>query len=120
VSGCDAAGDAVSGAASRAGCEVAQRAVDEVAQQARSTAADLGADPAAAQQRLDGLRETLSTAEQGLDGETREQVTRAREAVEALATQAGQAADGTQVDDVAVQEAEQELDAAVTRLTDVC
>lgn len=123
LAGCgagDTVGEAVGGAADRAGCAVAQRAVDSVATQVRQVAADLGADPQAAQQRLAGLRDTLSAAEQGLSGETRAQVARARGAVEALGAQAGQAAGGTQVDDAAVQDAQQELDTAVQQLTQVC
>ncbi|WP_205471409.1 hypothetical protein [Nocardioides sp. SYSU D00038] len=120
LTGCSEAEDAVNGATDRAACEVAQAAVDEVADQARSLADRIGADPQAARRELSALRDTLAAAEKGLGGETREQVRRARDAVDALLAEAKQAADGSQVDDAVVRESRRELDRAVEELSQVC
>lgn len=120
LAGCSGAEDAVRGAARDAGCSVAQRAADEAERRARDAVSDLGADPQAARRELEAVRGALDAAVQGLGGETRQQLTRARDAVDDLLAQARRAADGTKVDDEAVAEAERQLDGAVEHVGTVC
>ncbi|MDN4173685.1 hypothetical protein QWY28_12060 [Nocardioides sp. SOB77] len=120
LAGCSEAEDIVRGAAEDAGCAAAQQAMDEAERRVRDAVGDLRADPRAAERELSAVRDVLAAAEQGLGGETREQVDRAGKAVDELLTQARGATEGTQVDDVAVDEAERQLDGAVGEITTVC
>ncbi|MDN4162382.1 hypothetical protein [Nocardioides abyssi] len=117
---CSEAEDAVRGAARDAGCAAAQRVADQAERTARDAVADIGADPQAARRELEGVRDALRAAEAGLSGETGAQVERARDAVDALLVQARRAADGTRVDDRAVDDAERRLDDAVGEITTIC
>jgi hypothetical protein len=112
--------DAASDAASDAACSVAERALSGVRDEVEQAARDIGADPAAARRELTALRASLSTAERGLSGESRQRVEQARAAVDDLLAEARRAADGTQVDDQAVAEAQAEYDEATRGLTEVC
>lgn len=112
--------DAASDAASDAACSVAEQALSGVRGEVERAARDIGADPAAARRELTTLRESLAAAERGLDGEARERVEQARGAVDDLLAQARRAADGTQVDDRAVDEARAEYDEATQGLTAAC
>ncbi|GGO76207.1 hypothetical protein [Nocardioides deserti] len=120
LAGCSEAEDIVRGAAEDAGCAAAQQAMDEAERRARDAVADLKADPQAAERELTAVRDVLAAAEQGLGGETRQQVDRAGKAVGRLLTQARGAAEGTRVDDEAVADAERRLDDAVGEITTVC
>lgn len=120
LTGCSEAEDIVRGAAEDAGCAAAQQAMGEAERRARDAVADIKADPQAAERELTAVREVLAAAERGLGGETRQQVDRAGKAVDRLLAEARGAAEGTRVDDVAVDEAERQLDGAVGQITTVC
>lgn len=112
--------ETASNAAGDAACAVAQRTMDDVTTQVRGAVDELGADPAAAQRRLVALRDTVRAAEGGLSGETRARLGEARAALDDLATLARDEAAGAAADEPAVQRARDDLDAAVTGLTQVC
>lgn len=114
------ASDTVSDAGSRAGCAVAGTAVDEGRSLVRGVASDIGADPDSVRQQLTVAREALAAAERGLDGEVRQQLDRAVDALDTLRDEARAAADGTTVDDQALQEARAEYDSAAEQLTAIC
>lgn len=118
--GCSEVEDAVRDTAAEAGCQVAQEAVDGVTSQARQAVEDLGADPAGAERELRNLRDAVATAADGLSGEVGTHLDEAEAALDDLVTQAEAAADGTQVDEAAVESAQTELDTAVDELTQVC
>ncbi|WZH54010.1 MAG: hypothetical protein PIR53_08465 [Nocardioides alkalitolerans] len=118
--GCSEVEDAVRDTAAEAGCQVAQEAVDGVTGEARQAVEDLGADPAAAEQELRNLRDAVATAADGLSGEVGTHLEEAEAALDDLVAQAEAAADGTQVDEAAVESAQGELDTAVDELTQVC
>lgn len=127
LTGCQAADDAVQGAqdavqsaASNAACSVAQQAVDAVADGAKQAADDIVADPQKARNELQALRDTLATAERGIDGDLKAKVADAKDAVDRLLTQAKDAAQGVEVDTSAVDDAKAELDAAVEDVTTIC
>lgn len=112
--------ETASNAAGDAACTVAQRTMDGVVGQAQGAVDQLGADPAAAQRRLVALRDTVRAAQGGLSGESRARLEEARTALDDLATLAGDEAAGATADQPAVQRARDDLDAAVTGLTQVC
>ncbi|MBC9733678.1 hypothetical protein [Nocardioides marmotae] len=120
LTGCAEAEDAVRGAAREAGCAAARQAMDEAERRVRDAVADLRADPEAARRELRAVRGVLDAAERGLGGEARQQVDRAGKAVDRLLAEARDAAAGTRVDDVAVDEAERQLDGAVGEITNLC
>lgn len=112
--------DAATDAAGDAACSVAQQTMDEVVTQTQGALDELGADPAAAERRLTALRDTVRAAESGLSGESRARLEEARVALDDLATLARDEAAGAGADEPAVQQARDDLDAAVTGLTQVC
>ena len=118
--GCQQAEDAAQEAAGDAACSVAQSAVDEAAVQARQAVDDIGADPAAAERELRGVRDALTAAELAADGELETQIVAVRTAVEDLLGQAQDAAAGTEVDTAAVEGAREDLDRAVEDVTNFC
>ena len=118
--GCAEAEEIARDAAGQAGCAVGRQAVAEAEDRARRVVDDLRADPQAAERELRALGGVLEGTARQLDGEVRTEVDRARRAVDALLAEARQAADGTRVDDVAVEEAQGELDRALEELTAVC
>lgn len=127
LTGCATAEEAVSGAVDGAvdravdgtACSLAREAVGGVEAQVREAADRLGADPRAARRELTALRDTLAAAERGLSGQTRNQVARARAAVDRLVAAAREAADGT-VDERAVAQARRRLGDAVRGVQETC
>lgn len=120
LTGCGDLEQAARDTVDSAACTAAQEAVDGLTTRVDEAVAELGADPAAARAEPTGLREAVAAAEQGLSGEAQQALDDARGALDTLVEQADAAADGTQVDDVVVDEARQELDTAVDDLTTVC
>ncbi|WP_370249695.1 hypothetical protein [Nocardioides sp.] len=120
LSACDAVGEAASNAAGAAGCAVAQETLDQVTADARGAVDRLTSDPQAAQEDVRALSILLDTLDSTLGDDIAAPLTEARDAVDSLTDQARQAADGTQVDDVAVDAARAELDRAVADITQIC
>ncbi|MDT9592769.1 hypothetical protein RDV89_06805 [Nocardioides zeae] len=120
LGGCAELEDAARDTAREAGCQAAQEAVDGVTTRADEAVADLGADPAAAERELTALRDAVDAAASGVSDEVATHLGTAEGALDALSEQAQAAADGTEVDDVAVDAAQSELDGAVEDLTQVC
>jgi hypothetical protein len=116
----DRAQDLAKDTASDAACSVAQRTMDQVVAQTQGAVDELGVDPAAAEQKLVALRDTLKAAESGLGGETRARIAEARTALDGLVAEAEREAAGAPVDEEQVQRARDDLDGAVTGLTRLC
>lgn len=114
------ASDAASDAGSRASCAVAGAAVDEGRGLVEGIAADIGADPDSVDRRLTVAREAVAAAERGLDGEVRQQLDRAVQALDALRDEARAVADGSSVDELVVAEAQAEYDVAAQQIAGVC
>jgi hypothetical protein len=112
--------DATSDAASEAACSVARTAVGEVRGQVKGIASEIRADPQVAQRELTAVRGALAAAEKRLDGETREQIARARVAVDDLVVEARAVAGGAGINDRAVRTAQEDFDGAVDSLTELC
>lgn len=116
----DRAQDLAKDTASDAACSVAQRTVDEVVGQTQGAVDELGVDPAAAGKKLAALRDTLRAAESGLGGETKARIADARQALDSLVAEAQRETAGAPVDEKQVQQARDDLDGAVTGLTQLC
>ena len=115
-----AVSDAGSEAASQAGCSVAQAAVSEVRRQVAGITSKISADPEAAERELAAAREALGAAENQLSGETQEQLARAGAALDDLRAEATAVAEGANIDDRALQAAQEEYGDAVEQLTGLC
>lgn len=120
LTACSQAEDAAKNAASDAACSLAKNAADEAGKQAAQAVDDIGADPQAAQQELSSIRDLLSAAEKGVDGDVKADLADARKAVERLLGQAQDAARGVEVDTTAVESAKGDLDRAVDDVKTLC
>lgn len=120
LAGCSELEDAARDTASDAACQAVQEAVDGVSGEARRAVDEIGADPAAARQELTGLRDAVTAAEENLSGDAQQHLDDARAALDSLVQQAENATEGTEVDDVVVEDAQRELDTAVEEASQVC
>lgn len=112
---CGAAEDVLNSAA----CSAAEQAVAPVKAGARSAAAELGVDPARARTELVALKGVVDAAAAPLSGEIRESLKKVSGQLSVMIDEAKAAARGT-VDQRAVDQARDELGAAVDDLTEIC
>ncbi|MGA8845301.1 MAG: hypothetical protein WB471_01655 [Nocardioides sp.] len=120
VSGCSELEEAASDTANGAACSVAQKTVDGVSGQVDKAIDEIGADPAAAEQKLSGLRDVLETARSGISGEAKDKLDEAVGALNGLVEQAGRAVQGADVDTSAIGTAQEAFGEAVDGVRDVC
>ncbi|GAB2755189.1 hypothetical protein GCM10027020_04260 [Nocardioides salsibiostraticola] len=120
LTGCTQAEEAATGAANRAGCAVAQKALNQAQSEAEKALDEIDADPEAARRKLGGMRDAVKAAESGLSGETKEKLAEARRALDTMAGEAQDAAQGADVDTSAVDNAKDRLDDAVGDVRDLC
>lgn len=120
LGGCSQAEDAARDAANRAGCAVAQSALDKAQTEAEQALDNINADPDAAGRKLAGIRDAVKAAESGLSGATKEKIEKARKALDTMAAEAKDAAQGGEVDTSAVDNAKAQLDNAVSDVRDSC
>lgn len=120
VSGCSELEEAASDTANGAACSVAQKTVDGVSGQVDKAIDEIGADPAAAQEKLSGLRDVLETAQSGISGEAKDKLGEAVGALDELVDQAGRAVQGADVDTSAIGSAEEAFGDAVDGVRNLC
>lgn len=119
LAGCSEIEQRAQDAVSDAACSAARSALDGAGDQASQLADRIGADPQSAERELRSIRDGLSAALPAVDGELERDLTRARDAVGDLLTEAGDAARG-EVDPAAVDEARDELQRSVDDVRDLC
>lgn len=120
AAGCSDIKDAASDTANGAACSVAQKAVDGVSGQVDNAVDEIGADPAAAKEKLSGLREVLDRASSGISGDAKDALRDAADALGRLADEAGDAARGADVDTSAVGDAKESFGDAVDGVRNFC
>lgn len=118
--GCSDIKDAATDTANGAACSVAQKAVDGVSGQVDNAIDEIGADPAAARKKLAGLRDVLDKASSGISGDAKDALSDAADALGRLASEAGDAAKGADVDTSAVDDAKDAFGDAVDGVRDFC
>lgn len=118
-SACGDAEDVLSGAARSAACTAAEQAVAPVKAGARSAVAELGVDPAAARTELTALKRAVDAAAATVSGEIRDSLKKVSGELDVLIDEARAASQGA-VDRQAVDQARDDLGAAVEDLTQIC
>lgn len=119
LSACGDAEELVGNAARSAGCSAAEQVVSPIRGQVRAAVEDLGADPEAARRELTVLRNAVDAAAGTLSGEARQALGEISAALETLTEEARVAARSA-VDQQAVQQAQDELGAAIDEFGAVC
>lgn len=112
---CGATDDVLSSAA----CTVAEKAVAPVKAGVRSAVAELDVDPAGARAELTALKAAVDAAATTVSGEVRDSLKKVSDELAVLIGEARDAATGA-VDQDAVNQARDELGAAVDDLTQIC
>ncbi|RZI78866.1 MAG: hypothetical protein EOO67_21215 [Microbacterium sp.] len=111
--------EALGNAVSAASCTAAKQAVAPVKDGVRSAVADLGADPAAAQRKLEVLKGAVDGVTATIHGEVKKSLQGVSDDLDTLIAQAKAAADGA-VDQKAVNQAQTDLGTAVDDVTEIC
>jgi hypothetical protein len=112
--------DVASSAGTRAGCEVAGRAVDEGRGLVDRVGQAISDDASGVRRDLAATGAAIQAAAPTLTGEVRALVEQAGTALSTLRSEAEAAAEGTDVDDRAVQAAQTEYDRVADQLRSLC
>ncbi len=120
LTGCSEAEDAAKDAAGNAACAVATKAVSGITGQVDDAIDQIGADPAAAERTLSGLRDVVASAEGAISGDAEQRLREARRALDDLVAEASDAASGLEVDTSAVDTSKEKFSQAVDEVSDGC
>lgn len=120
LTGCSAAEDKAKELGGDAACTVAGKAVGGVKSQVDDAVDQIGVDPAAAKRKLTGLRDGVKSAEDRVSGDVRAQLAEAREVLDDLVAEAGDAVEGSDVDTSALDTSKQQFSDAADDVTIAC
>lgn len=120
LTGCSAAEDKAKEVTGDAACSIAGKAVSGVKTQVDAAIDQIGVDPAAAEQKLSGLRDGVKSAEDRIEGDVKAKLTDARAALDDLVADARGAAAGTDVDTSALERSKEQFATAADDVSNAC